>query len=114
MIYEDHLLDRHINEAIVAPVIWFDGGILSIVDGKNRIGIPMRIGNQLSKVGNRKRAEMINQLDDTVIIFNLVAIVILIICVIRMIGSEIIVKIRNMLLHAESLWWGFEMPIRPP
>jgi hypothetical protein len=29
------------------------------------------------------------------------------------IGGEIIVKIRNMLLHAESLWWGFEMPIRP-
>jgi hypothetical protein len=23
------------------------------------------------------------------------------------IGGEIIVKIRNMLLHAESLWWGF-------
>jgi hypothetical protein len=106
VIYEDHLLDRHINEAIVALRVWFDGS-LSIIDGKKRIGIPMRIGNQLSKVGNRKRAEMINQLNGTTIVVNLTSIVVIIICVIRVIGGEIIVKIRNMLLHAESLWWGF-------
>ena len=67
----------------------------------------MRIGNQLSKVGNRKRAEVINQLNDTTTVVNLTAMVVILTCIIRVIGGEIIVKIRNMLLHAESLWWGF-------
>ena len=67
----------------------------------------MRIGNQLSKVGNRKRAEVINQLNGTTTVFNLTAVVVILIYIIRVIGGEIIVKIRNMLLHAESLWWGF-------
>lgn len=66
----------------------------------------MRIGNQLSKVGNRKRAEVINQLNDTTTVVNLTAMVVILTCIIRVIGGEIIVKIRNMLLHAESLWWG--------
>ena len=75
------------------------------MDGKKRIGIPMRIGNQFSKVVNGKRAEMIHQFNDTCIVVTLI--VIILIYTTRVIGGEIIEKIRKMLLHAESLWWGF-------